>query len=379
MKILLVMDQYDSANNGTTISGMRFAQGLRDHGNQVQVVATGPAAPEKYPVPTIRLLPIVKGIVSKQGMCFGWPDRKVLREAISQAEVVHFMMPFPLSQVGLGIAEELGVPHTAAFHVQPENITYTIGLGNNDWVNTAIYRYFRDHFYNRIGHIHCPSAFIADQLRKNGYTADLHVISNGIDPAFVYRKRPKPDAWRDRFVILMVGRLSNEKRQDVLIDAVARSRHAERIQLVLAGQGPKEGKYRQLAAKLAHPIQIGFYDKPDLMDLLAATDLYVHASDAEIEAISCMEAFASGLVPIIANSPKSATPQFAIDERSLFAAGDSQDLANKIDYWIEHPEPRAQMERAYAERGKQYQLSASILKAEDMFRQAMAEPPKRSA
>ena len=75
-------------------------------------------------------------------------------------------------------------------------------------------------------------------------------------------------------------------------------------------------------------------------------------------------------------APKSATPQFAIDERSLFAASDSQDLANKIDYWIEHPEPRAQMERHPPSGASSTSVSASILKAEDMFRQAMAEPPK---
>ena len=66
------------------------------------------------------------------------------------------------------------------------------------------------------------------------------------------------------------------------------------------------------------------------------SDLYVHAADAEIEAIACIEAFSSGLVPVIANSPKSATPQFALDERSLFEAGNPKDLADKIDYWIEH-------------------------------------------
>ena len=35
MKIVLVIDQFDDANNGTTISARRFAQALRDHGNEV--------------------------------------------------------------------------------------------------------------------------------------------------------------------------------------------------------------------------------------------------------------------------------------------------------------------------------------------------------
>lgn len=78
-------------------------------------------------------------------------------------------------------------------------------------------------------------------------------------------------------------------------------------------------------------------------------DLYVHTSDAEIEAMSCMEAFACGLVPVIADSPRSATPQFALDERSLFPAGDADALAERIDWWIEHPQEREEMEHRYAD------------------------------
>ena len=54
-------------------------------------------------------------------------------------------------------------------------------------------------------------------------------------------------------------------------------------------------------------------------------------------------------MPVIADSPRSATPQFALDERSLFPAGDTDALAQRIDWWIEHPEERQAMERRYAE------------------------------
>lgn len=89
--------------------------------------------------------------------------------------------------------------------------------------------------------------------------------------------------------------------------------------------------------------------------------------------MSCMEAFACGLVPVIAESSRSATPQFALDQRSLFPAGDSTALAKRIDWWIEHPAERVDMERRYAEHAKQYALERSIQQTEDMFRQAIAE------
>ena len=63
-----------------------------------------------------------------------------------------------------------------------------------------------------------------------------------------------------------------------------------------------------------------------------------------------MEAFACGLVPVIADSPRSATPQFALDERSLFPAGDTDVLAERIDWWLEHPEERREMGRQARER-----------------------------
>ena len=50
MKVLLVIDQFDNANNGTTISARRFAETLGRHGNEVRVVSTGEAADGKYVV-----------------------------------------------------------------------------------------------------------------------------------------------------------------------------------------------------------------------------------------------------------------------------------------------------------------------------------------
>ena len=70
---------------------------------------------------------------------------------------------------------------------------------------------------------------------------------------------------------------------------------------------------------------------------------------------------------------RSATPQFALDGRSLFPAGDTDALAERIDWWMEHPAERQAMELRYAEHAKQYALEESIRQTEEMFRQAIAE------
>lgn len=373
MKILLVIDQFDAANNGTTISAKRFANRLREHGNEVRVVSTGAPSDDKYVVAEWKL-PIGDNLIKAQGMAFGKPETDVLENAVSWADVVHFLMPFSLSIEGLRVCQKLGVPHTAAFHVQPENITSSIGLKDALLLNKALYHTFRDTFYNHFTHIHCPSRFIAEQLKANGYTAKLHVISNGVEPDFRFRRdSEKSPEFAGKIVIMMIGRLSAEKRQDVIIDAVKQSKYADRIQLVFAGQGPLLADLEKQGADLKNPPVFRFFTKEELIDMLAQTDLYVHAADIEIEAISCIEAFATGVVPLIADSKRSATPQFALDKRSLFVPGDSNDLARTIDYWLDNPDERKRMEPQYAEAGKQYGIEHSIALAEEMLREGIAD------
>lgn len=111
----------------------------------------------------------------------------------------------------------------------------------------------------------------------------------------------------------MIGRLSQEKRQDVIINSVQYSKYADKIQLIFAGKSPEYDRYVELGKQLKNPPQFVYLEQQKLINLLLQCDLYVHASDMESEAISCIEAFATGLVPVIANSEVSATPQFALD------------------------------------------------------------------
>ncbi len=372
MKILLVIDQFDADNNGTTISAKRFASVLREHGNEVRILATGREAPDKYVLPELHI-PVFEKLIHSQGFAFAAPVRSIIEEAVAWADIVHFMMPFLLSVEARKIAAGMGKPCTAAFHIQPENLISSVGLKNAGMINDFLYRIAKNLFYNKFTHIHCPSQFIAGELRKRGYTAGLHVISNGILPDFHYIKADKDPEFKDKFLILMTGRLSKEKCQDVVIKAVRRSKYADRIQLVFAGQGPTLGYLRKLGESLPLQPIFRFFTKQELLHIIAQTDLYVHAADIEIEAISCIEAFACGLVPVIADSPRSAARQFALDRRSLFAQGDAAALVSRIDYWLDNPLERAAMEHRYAEAGTGYSIEHSVKLAEDMFREAILE------
>jgi len=291
-RILLVLDQYDGKNNGTTMTARRLADGLRKLGYEVKIVSTGDADENKFVVPPLKMPSFIRAIISAQGMTIAGVDKKVLREAIEWADLVHFVMPFFLSHAGVKIARELNVPHTAAFHVQPQNITYSLGMGTAALPNDVLYCLMRKYFFKYFRRIHCPSNFIANQLKAHDYNAKLFVISNGVDPHFCYVKAQKPAELQDRLVILMIGRLSKEKRQDVLMKAVGLSRYADRIQLIFAGKGPLQEHYRKLGMQLPHQPIFTFCSQEELIHIISYSDLYVHSADAEIEAIACIEALA---------------------------------------------------------------------------------------
>ena len=378
MTVVLVMDSYDELNNGTVASARRFAEHLKSLGHTIRTLSADNSAKNPQAADTNRFvmqkwhIPVVSFFADKQGTVFVRPDEKVIRAALTGADIVHFYLPSPMARLTEKIAREMGIPCLAAFHVQAENITYNIGLGRFDAAARFFYKFEYKYFFDRFADIHCPTQFIANELKKNGYPANLHVISNGVDEMFV----PQTPIPHEKFNILMIGRLSPEKRQDLVIKAARLSKYADKIQLYFAGSGPCEKKLRKMAKKLPNEAIFGFYSSAELLNLIAKTDLYVHASDVEIEAIACMEAFSCGLVPVISNARRSATPHFALSENSLFKEGNAKSLAEKIDYWIEHPAEKSELSKKYIAEGEQYRVTASVKRMEEVYKEIIGKSEK---
>ncbi|MBQ9339526.1 MAG: glycosyltransferase [Paludibacteraceae bacterium] len=387
MKILFVIDTYDTSNNGTSISAQRFAAELRTRGHEVMILTTGEPGEHRFNVPNFRM-PLFQPLMDKHDFDFAkfWGEEAVstIRKAVDWSDIVHCFLPFALETTAQRYSKRIGKPCTGAFHIQPENMTSSVGLGKVEWVTEVFYKQFRQNMYNGFRHIHCPSQFMADMIKERGYTAKLHVISNGIQDEFIKAghrnmemgRPPKAAEYEGKKLIIMVGRLSGEKRQDVLINAVPYSKYADDIQLVFAGRGPKYDEYVKLGSELKNPPQFVYKTRDELIDLLSQADLYVHASDMESEAISCIEAFATGLVPVIANSELSATPQFALDGRSLFLPGNPKDLARAIDYWLDHNTERAYVAELYRKAAKRYSLKNSVTLFEQMLQEEIDDCKK---
>lgn len=164
----------------------------------------------------------------------------------------------------------------------------------------------------------------------------------------------------------------------MLIEAANRSRYRENIQLILAGAGPKEKELRKLAEKLPVPPRFGFFSHDRMVALLNYADLYVHSAAMEAEGISCLEAISCGLVPIISDSPRCATKAYALTERSLFRFDSPDSLAEKIDWWLEHPQERAEWSRRYAENAAgRFDQQMCMDKMEQMLLEAAGKRPCR--
>jgi len=371
--IVFVIENYNSQSDGTIISARRFAEGLRERGHTVRIVSINVEGKDMYSL-KLKHMPYVSWMAKRQGQAFMKFDKKIMKQALDGADVVHFYLPWKTAQQTLALAKKMGVACTGAFHCHPNNITYNIGMSKLEFITDFVFWKFR-FFYNKLDNIHCPSKFIANDLKRRGYHSKMRVISNGIKADVTPKFKPPEEALlpiekRDVFKVLMIGRLSPEKGQAMLIKAVSLSKYKDKIQIYFAGKGPSKKRLEKLGKTLAKPPIIEFLSQENLRNWIYECDLYVHTAEVEIEGISCIEAFTCGRVPVIAESAKSAASQFAITEHSRFPYNNPKILAERIDYWIEHPQERCEYEYKYADESKSYKLDYSLEKFEEMLNEA---------
>lgn len=373
LTIAMVVDTSGNRGNGTSNSALQWAEELKRQGHTVRLVGVG--APE-YPA-RVNHVPLVSWVAKKQQMQFAEPSDTLFRTAFQGVDVVHIYTPFRFGQHACKVARQMGIAVTAGYHVQPENITYSAGpLKYIPGIDSFIYWLFNLWLYRKIDHVHVPTELGASLLRSHGYKAKLHVISNGYEARFTPKtQRNAGKSAPVPFHIVASGRLTNEKNHVALIQAIARCRHAQDIELTIAGTGPLKKKLQRLASRLlSRPASIGFHKNTEMPALLRSGDLLVHPSIADLESVSVIEGMAAGLVPVIASSPLSAAGQFALRDESLFPVDDVEALARRIDWWIDHPDELSKWSEIYAEHTKEYySVEASVHKFIAMEREAISD------
>jgi glycosyltransferase involved in cell wall biosynthesis len=353
MKIVIVIDAYGQANGGT-IATVRLVDELKARGHRVSIVSTGEHAENGfYRVPGFAP-PGVKESVQNMEFLFGLGKKAVYREAFEGADLVQIQFPFIMARNAVKTAKKMSIPVIGACHVQPQNITAALGK-NSVLLEKILYAFFNFSLFKQVEAIHCPSAFAAEMLRKQGCKAHLRVISNGIPRDYMPREVPRPNWFGERFVLMNLGRHAPEKRQELLIEGVSRSKHKDNIQLVLCGRGEETEKLRMRGEALPVKPFVDYVSHEDKLTYLNTADLYLHGSVVELEGLCCLEAIGCGLPCLISDSPDSASSQFALDERFLFKSDNPDDLTGKIDYWFE-------------KRAMLTEIRKKVLKAAEMYR-----------
>lgn len=344
MKILIVMNDYFNMTNGMSISTQRFVKAFREMGHEVRVCANASNGTPDYPMDVLKI-PILNGIIDKEGFIFAKTDRTMLTEAIKWADIVHVEDPFFICEAAAKIARKEKKPVTGSFHLYPENMTYSVHIGKLRFINRFFMYAFDRMVYRHCNAIMCPTALVAQRLINNSYSSKLWVISNGVPDEIIDYGRShrniranKKECGDTKFKILTIGRYSVEKNQKLLLEAVRKSRYIDQIEIIIAGKGPLEKELIDAAKELPCDVTFSLYEPKDLINIMLKSDLYVHCANVEVEGLACMEAFACGAVPVISDAPLSSAKTYALHEQNRFIANNPMDLVSKIDYWIENPD-----------------------------------------
>ena len=124
------------------------------------------------------------------------------------------------------------------------------------------------------------------------------------------------NGWRQRYLLLFVGRLAGEKGVDMLIEGVRRiSKVRADIGLLIVGEGPERKSLEKRAQNLPQVFFLGFHDWNQLPRFYAVADLFVLPSVREPWGLVINEAMASGL-PVLATRKVGAAQDLIIEGES---------------------------------------------------------------
>lgn len=369
--IALVLDTWDYPFNGLVVSNKRFIEKLENNGFEFVIFALGEDKTKRLKRVTFKNLPLygVNHILEKMRSPFAMPDKAKIREALKHCDLVSVQYPFFLGGAVITVAKEMGIPVVCSFHVQPENVLRNIHVKSN-WLVASMYRGFNHFFYNRADVVVAPSPFAASLLQAHKVKRPVKVISNGVPDKFL-RIGEKPKQQKPRLQVLTVGRLAKEKHQSLIIQAIKQSKYKDQIDLHLVGTGPQLKNLKKQASQAGVNITIGNVSDSELESLYESADLFVHASEAELEGMSVLEAMASAIAVVVANAQGSAAKDLVVDADSLFEFPNVLDLRDKMDRFLGDASLREKAQKANYQQALNYSHQRSSERFQELYHSLM--------
>ncbi|MGE5564260.1 MAG: glycosyltransferase [Bacillota bacterium] len=189
----------------------------------------------------------------------------------------------------------------------------------------------------------CANSHLAERLAAGG-VPNTETIRMGVEPGLFSPSLRSPELRRDALaalgvavdglLLISIGRLSAEKRWEMVLRAVGECGRKLPIGLLLVGDGAKRQKLELVAEQypnvaLLPPIS----DRSELARLLASADALVHGCEAETFCLVAAEARASG-VPMIVPDRGGAVDQLVEGAGTSYRAGREQALEEAIARFI---------------------------------------------
>jgi 1,2-diacylglycerol 3-alpha-glucosyltransferase len=301
-------DSFYPTVDGAVVSMETVSEGLESRGHEVVVLA--PDTPQRpnyerkvhyLPSMNFKSYPGYRVVMAPADML------EFLRK--EKADVIHCHGIASMGILSLTAARALKIPHVLTFHTMAnEAIKYYSPIPfREDIIIELVWTYLRN-LLKRPEVVIAPSAPVKAELDEHRVAMkSCEVVPTGVDC-----KRFTPENYSkgflDRYglggksVLLHVGRLSREKRMDIVLEAIAKLASDEPdIRLLVVGKGPAEAVYRAKAAELGISDRVvfaGFLPSGELPVAYASSQALVIASTFETQGLVVLEALASG-TPVV--------------------------------------------------------------------------------
>lgn len=308
INVAFYSDTYLPAMDGVVNSMLNFKKELERRGHGVYIFTSGDEqSKRKYSSSKVF---ITTGIPFKpypQYKIALFPYKSVIQMGKMHVDVIHAQTPFTMGITAMTIAKLGKYPLVGSFHTMLNNKAviesyYPKNRALKEFTSKYLWKYTQ-FFYRRCDATIVPSRRIVDLLHNNKVN-NLHMVPNSVDTKIFSPKNSgaamrKKLRIRDREkMVLYVGRLSREKRVEILLKAAKRiSAKQKDVKFVIAGTGPAMDHYKNMANRMGLLGTVrfpGFIEQRELPSAYAACDAFCIPSTFETQGIVALEAMASG-------------------------------------------------------------------------------------
>ncbi|MBQ3383687.1 MAG: RecX family transcriptional regulator [Erysipelotrichaceae bacterium] len=364
MRIGLFSDTYLPDVNGvvTSVDTLRLA--LEKLGNDVYVIC--PSNRIKQVTWDNRILRI-PGIKVKQ--IYGYTiasahhrkAEKMLQEL--DLEMIHVHTEFGIGQFGRKFARKYHIPVVATYHTFYEDYTHYVNPFNIralEKVGRLSIRILSEKWCNGVNGLIVPTPKTKKALEGYGVYNKMFVVPTGLDLERFQRDYDnEPLIAENRFVLVYVGRIAEEKSVDFLLDAMELLKRKNRsVSLAVIGDGPDLEKIRKQAEKNDLTDMVKFTGKIEhsqVASYYSMADRFVSASLTETQGLTFIEAMAAGL-PVLARD-KVALNNVLIDDYNGYYFRTVTDLVEKTEMLMDmNDEEWEKMREASRTKADEYSL-----------------------